>query len=375
MRSRLGECYAHMAWTQIGPLDMLTGPLLALTAHCRPRYPPCRHVSTAAAAAATAATATACTLQSNPTLAYPSRLPPRPLFSARPRSTSATKQFLNANYGELHVSSYADTCKAPVNLPCQTFQQEGCSLWALAQKHCKGDQKHFAQQHGLIYSGNSHQAGKHVIGVPCDDVRGVEDVPANKHNAITITGPMWPKMWTDMTTNAIPGGSGYRAETGALVINTPSNREYHQLHIHAGDRTSQFDACIKKMTYKSNEEWQLVTCDGLQEGGDLNQTKLSAQLLYKTVKSLDGVWDAYNKGVALTPAAGGLNIGGTDTSKCVCGPGSGVGGGRSGGCLMEACYAAGGRAHEVGWHCAVSAAGRSYRSPRAPPCPPCRHCA
>lgn len=227
-------------------------------------------------------------------------------------SNAKTKAFLAANYGERAVAKYADTCAAPANKNCQA-RPEGCSLWVLGQTHCTGDQAAFAKKHGFVYSGSSKKGpGQHVIGIPCAPVRGVEDVPADKNGAVAATRAMWPQMWADMTSGSIRAdGSGYPAATGALVINTPSNREYHQLHIHAGVRTPQFDKCVARMSYKSNEKWQLMDCDGLQEGGDTSAKKVDAQLLYKTVKSLGDVWGAYTQGLK----QGGLAVGGTDTSK------------------------------------------------------------
>lgn len=132
--------------------------------------------------------------------------------------------------------------------------------------------------------------------VPTVPTRGIEDIIDNDFNAKVSTSSLWSHFWQESTaTPPTTGGSGQEGfpdAQGALVINTPWYREYHQMHIHGGQRNTNFDACVQKMKYSS--KWQTMQCTGLTSGGGANK----ADLYYKVVTGLDGVWDTYKDGMA-----------------------------------------------------------------------------
>jgi hypothetical protein len=132
--------------------------------------------------------------------------------------------------------------------------------------------------------------------VPTLPTRGIEDIIDNNYNANVNTASMWSHFWADSTSNPpTTGGNGHDGfpdAKGALVINTPWYREFHQMHIHGGQRNPNFDACVKNMTYSSH--WKKMLCAGLTTGGGAQQ----ADLYIKVVTGLNGVWDAYKDGMA-----------------------------------------------------------------------------
>ena len=129
--------------------------------------------------------------------------------------------------------------------------------------------------------------------VPTQPTRGIEDIIGNNFHAKENTASVWSHFWQDSLANTTgtSGKEGFPDSQGALVINTPWFREYHQMHIHGGKRNASFDACVQKMKYST--KWQSMSCTGLNSGFGASQ----ADLYFKVVTGLDGVWDTYIDGM------------------------------------------------------------------------------
>ncbi len=172
----------------------------------------------------------------------------------------------------------------------------GCSLYdeAVYTRCNETIQKARCNEFHYVYLGNYAQ-GSHVIMVPTLPARGIEDIMDNAFNTTLKTAALWQHFWQESTstppTTGGSGNAGFADAEGALVINTPWYREYHQMHIHGGVRNANFDACVQKMTYSS--KWQSMQCTGLTGGGGATK----ADLYFRVVTGLAGVWDTYKDGM------------------------------------------------------------------------------
>ena len=130
--------------------------------------------------------------------------------------------------------------------------------------------------------------------VPTLPTRGIEDIIGNEFNAKDNTASLWTNFWQDSLANTTGGSGkeGFPDTQGALVINTPWYREFHQMHIHGGQRNAKFDACVQKMKYSS--KWQSMLCTGLTTGGGATQV----DLYFKVVTGPEGIWGVYIDGMA-----------------------------------------------------------------------------
>ena len=142
-----------------------------------------------------------------------------------------------------------------------------------------------------------------MISIATAPVRGMEDVYDGAAAAATTEG-MIARMWDESVAGKTGSDlrQGFNPDQGALVVNPPSHREFHQLHAHAGAwRTATFDKCLAGLTASAG--WQATTRAGLSEGNEGNCNVpgkcQSATLAYKTVTSLAGAWADYKAGLQI----------------------------------------------------------------------------
>lgn len=195
------------------------------------------------------------------------------------------------NYGETPTADHKTTCDKAPNTDCWGAH-EGCSLWNEALDRCNDPhQQARCNSRNYVYTGNYKT--NHVIMIPTTPTRGIEDIEGNDFKAATNTAPLWGYFWADSMagTTGGDGKQGLSDATGALTMNTPWFREYHQMHLHAGVRDTAFDSCVSKMTYATH--WQSMPCTGLSGGTKATQ----ANLYYKTITGLSDVWGAYKDGI------------------------------------------------------------------------------
>jgi hypothetical protein len=243
-----------------------------------------------------------------PQLTRPGPSHPSPL----PPASEVARHYHNS----YAINDFSKNCADPVNAPCHASQ--GCSLFDRMQKACGTAAQQarckkaggagfvYAGRHGCATNPVTKQSDQgHVISIAVAPVRGMEDV-VDSAAAAKATSHMFKAMWDESLANKTGSNldTGFTARSGGLIVNPPSHREFHQLHVHAGAwRTPAFEACLARMT--ESKAWQRITCPGLSEGGEVancakppaGQSCQSATLAYKTVTDLSPAWADYRDGL------------------------------------------------------------------------------